>query len=134
MLTFEEAEIALEELVNELPQEIFKGLNCGISLRHETLYDHNGLLILGQYHVQPYGLGRFVTINYGSLIAAHGHRSPEQFREELKEVLHHELVHHLENLAGDRSLEKKDEQDVAEMLYKRHKFGAGQWRSKTPLP
>jgi len=127
MLTFEEAEIVLEELMDELPQEIFKGLNCGVSLRHETLYDANGLLILGQYHVQPYGLGRFVTINYGSMMAAHGYRTPQEFREELKEVLHHELVHHLESLAGDRSLEKKDAEDVAEMLHKRHNFDGGQW-------
>jgi len=126
MLTFEEAEIVLDELIDELPPEIFKGLNCGVSLRNETLYDANGLLILGQYHVQPYGLGRFVSINYGSIIAAHGYRTPQEFREQLKEVLHHELVHHLEHLAGDRSLEKKDEKDVAEMLFKRYNSGDGQ--------
>jgi len=120
MLTFEEAQAALDELIAELPPEIFKGLNCGVSLVQDPLYDSNGLLILGQYHVEPHGLGRYVTINYGSLVAAHGYLNPEGFREKMKHVLHHELTHHLEHLAGDRSLEIKDAQHVRELLAKRH--------------
>ena len=120
MLTFEEAQAALDELVDELPPGIFKGLNCGVSLLPDVLYDSNGLLILGQYHVQPRGLGRYVTINYGSMMLAHGHLCPIKFRDKLKKVLHHELTHHLESLAGDRSLEIKDALDVRKML-------SGQW-------
>jgi len=116
MLSFEEAQEALNHIIDELPPEIYKGLNGGVALRPDALYDTNGLLILGQYHVEPHGLGRYVTINYGSLWAAHGHRDAEGFRVELKSVLHHELTHHLENLAGDRSLEKKDALDIRKML------------------
>jgi len=123
MLTFEEAQEAMDELVDELPPEIFKGLNCGVALIPDTTYSSNGLLILGQYHVEPRGLGRYVTIHYGSIFASHGHLPPEQFREKLKDVLHHELTHHLENLAGDRSLEIKDAHDVGRMLARR-------WRMK----
>jgi len=116
MLTFEESQEAIEELIEALPPEIFKGLNCGVSVIQDTTFGENGLLILGQYHVDPRGLGRYVTIHYGSIFAAHGHLSPDNFREKLKEVLHHELTHHLENLAGDRSLEIKDAHDVRRML------------------
>ncbi|MCL2287329.1 MAG: hypothetical protein FWC32_13330 [Firmicutes bacterium] len=116
MLTFEEAQEALDQLLEELPPEIFKGLNCGVSLRPDVIFGSNGLLILGQYHVEPRGLGRYVTINYGSIAAAHGHLSPEEFKDKLKYVLHHELTHHLESLAGDRSLEIKDAHDVRRML------------------
>ena len=120
MLTFEEAQEAVDELIDELPPEIFKELNCGVSLVPDTLYDANGLLILGQYHVQPRGLGRYVTINYGSIAIAHGHLSPEDFREEIRHVLHHELTHHLESLAGDRSLEIEDEKNVRQLLARKY--------------
>ena len=116
MLTFEEAQAAVDELIDELPPEIFRELNCGVSLVPDTLYDGNGLLILGQYHVQPRGLGRYVTINYGSLVIAHGHLSPEGFRDQIRHVLHHELTHHLESLAGDRSLEIEDARNVRKLL------------------
>ncbi|MCL2362945.1 MAG: hypothetical protein FWC73_14185 [Defluviitaleaceae bacterium] len=116
MLTFEETQTALDEFIDELPPEIFNGLNCGVALIPDTTYDHNGLLILGQYHVEPQGLGRYVTIHYGSISAAHGHLPPEEFREKIKYVLHHELTHHLESLAGDKSLEKQDAIDIRKML------------------
>jgi len=118
MHTFEEAEIMLDELIDELPPEIFNGLNCGVSLLPDTMYNSNGLLILGQYHVQPYGLGRYVTINFGSLVMVHGHLPAEDFKIKIKETLHHELTHHLEHLAGDKTLENKDKQDVARFLGK----------------
>ncbi|MCL2528396.1 MAG: hypothetical protein FWE42_08250 [Defluviitaleaceae bacterium] len=116
MLSYEETQEALNQQIDALPPEIFKGLNGGVALRPDTLYDTNGLLILGQYHVEPHGLGRYVTINYGSILTAHGHLDSDGFREKLKEVLYHELTHHLENLAGDRSLEVKDSLDIRRML------------------
>jgi len=116
MLTFEEAQEALDQQIDALPPEIFKELNCGVALVPDTIYDENGLLILGQYHVEPRGLGRYVTIHYGSLCAAHGHLNPEGFRDKIKYVLHHELTHHLENLAGDRSLEVEDAINIRKML------------------
>jgi len=121
MLTFEESQIALDELIDNLPSEIFRGLNCGVSLLPDTKYDANGLMILGQYTIDPRGLGRYVTIYHGSMVLCHGHLPPEQFREKLKGTLHHELTHHLENLAGDRSLEIKDAQNVRRMLRFRRK-------------
>ena len=116
MLTYEETQEALNHQIDALPPGIFKGLNCGVALLPDTVYDTNGLLILGQYHVEPHGLGRYVTIHYGSLWAAYGYLEPEEFTKKLKDVLHHELTHHLEHLAGDRSLEKQDAQDVRRML------------------
>ena len=115
-MSFEEAQIALDEIACELPQAIFNGLNGGYVLTDELKQDKNGLYILGQYHVQPRGLGRYVTVHYGSIIAVYGFLSPKQFREKLKFVLHHELTHHLESLAGDRSLEIQDELDKARYL------------------
>ena len=115
-MTFEEAQIALEELTNDLPPEILTGLNCGVALTEETLYDEAGLIILGQYHFDPRGLGRYVTVHYGSMMEVYGGYPPHAFRDKLKFVLHHELVHHLESMAGDRSLEIQDAIDKAKML------------------
>ena len=119
MLTLEETQAALDEFIDALPPEIFKELNCGVSLWPDTIYDDNGLLILGHYHVEPRGLGRYVTIHYGSLCAAYGYLGPEQFFNKVKEVLHHELTHHLEHLAGDRDLEIQDAQNIRRMLSER---------------
>jgi len=108
MLTFEEAREALTQIADALPPAIFEELNGGVLLLPDTVTDEHDLLILGQYHVDPLGFGRYVTIHYGSMQAAYGHLSGEAFQKKLEGVLRHELIHHLENLAGDRSLEIKD--------------------------
>ena len=121
MLTFEEAREALTQAADNLPANIFEGLNGGIVLLPDTVSDANGLLILGQYNVEPYGFGRYVTIHYGSMQQAYGHLSGEAFAKKLGDVLRHELVHHLEHLAGDRSLEVKDAIEVEKLLRFRRK-------------
>ena len=108
MITFEEAQETLDKISAGLPPDIFKGLNCGVVLLPDTIYDGDGLLVLGSYHVDPYGLGRYVTVHYGSIAEAYGHMPDQVFHEKLRFVLHHELVHHLESLAGDKSLEIQD--------------------------
>ena len=116
MLTFEESREALTQVADSLPPGIFKSLNGGILLLPDAIRDDNGLSILGQYHVEPYGLGRYITIHYGSMKEVYGHLGPQTFRKKLEGVLHHELVHHLEDLAGDSSLEIQDAIDVEKLL------------------
>ncbi|MCL2404434.1 MAG: hypothetical protein FWC92_02685 [Defluviitaleaceae bacterium] len=120
MLNYEETQEALDNLIQALPSGIYKGLNCGVILLPDVMYDVNDLLILGQYHVEPYGLGRYVTIHHGSLAIAYGHLHAEAFVDRLRHTLHHELTHHLESLAGDRSLEVEDAQNIAKILADRH--------------
>ena len=115
-MTFEEAEIALDEIAAALPREIFRGLNGGYVLTPETVTDADDLVILGQYHYEPNGLGRYITVYYGSIFEAYGRLEAKDFRIKLKEILHHELTHHLEDLAGDNSLEIQDEIDRVEYL------------------
>jgi|GEM_PF-334668 len=122
MYTFEEAQLVLDELIAELPNEIFQGLNMGVSLLEDAIFDESGLIILGRYHYQPYGMGRYITVHYGSLMHLYGHRTDEYFRKKMKHVLHHELVHHLEGLAGDKSLEHQDQIDKAKYLRQMRKW------------
>ena len=121
MLTFEEAQEAITQIADNIPPEILKGLNCGIVLLPEIITDNDGLLVLGMYHIEPLGLGRYVTIYYGSIMEAYGYLPSPAFKEKLKDVLYHELVHHLESLAGDRSLEIQDAIDREKYLRIKHK-------------
>jgi len=111
-MTYEEAQRLLEDMLDDLPQEIFKDLSGGVSLLTDCEYDENGLLVLGRYHFDPYGLGRYITINYGSLMEYYGNQARSKFAKKLKDVLHHELTHHIEHMAGDKTLERKDAEDI----------------------
>ena len=116
MISFEESCDALELLVQELPRDILNGLNCGIVILDEIEYDTNGLLVLGRYYFDPRGLGRYINIYYGSIRAIYGYSHKDIFIKKIKEVLHHELTHHIEHLAGDRTLERQDEVDKIKYL------------------
>lgn len=106
MLSFEEAGNILDEAADALPEEIFQGLNGGISLLHRLVTDDDGFCIMGQYIVDS--MGRRVEIYYGSFQDVHADDSDEVVAAELRKTLYHELTHHLENRAGDRSLELWD--------------------------
>lgn len=111
----ETAERLLNEEAEKLPPEIFRELNGGINLLPEARRDADGLYTLGLYHHNA--MGRYIELFYGSFRATHPDADEESLRQALRETLHHELTHHLENLAGDRSLEKWDEQHRAQLLH-----------------
>ena len=109
----------LDEIAAELPDEVFRELNGGVSLLPESKYcnadpDH-GLYTLGEYRRDQ--MGRYIVLYYGSIRAVHGHDSPAAMRMALKELLLHELTHHLESLAGERDLEIEDEMFIDDYLY-----------------
>lgn len=125
-MSFEYMREILTSLADDLPQEIYHGLGGGIILLPEIKMHpeniNNDFYILGQYRYEPNGFGRYIVIYYGSFCNVHGHLSEADQTEKLKAILHHELVHHLEHLAGDRSLEYKDADGI--MKYKqRHSRG-----------
>lgn len=110
MLTYEQAGDVLDELTDELPDAIFKNLNGGISFIEDTVVDEDGRYTLGMYFSD--GMGRHIELYYGSFVELYGEMDDEKFRERLKSTLHHELTHHIENQAGDRSLERWDERQA----------------------
>lgn len=107
MMDFEHAAYALDELTDELPEEIFKDLNGGVNLIEDEKIAEDGRYTLGTYFVN--GMGRYIEIYYGSFVKLYGETDDELFVKRLKKTLHHELTHHIENMAGDRSLERWDE-------------------------
>ena len=114
MVTFEEAAAMLDEAVDALPQEIFNKLNGGVNLLPARRTEENGLLVMGMYFVDQ--MGRHVEIYYGSFRERYAAAAPERWRRELTRTLKHELTHHIENLAYDRSLERWDAEHVAQLL------------------
>ena len=117
MITYNELGAMLDDIANELPEDLYRELNGGVILLPESkLHPQsdsiNKLYIMGEYHYQPLGLGRYITIYYGSFIRVHAHNSPKEQKEELRKIVFHEFLHHLESLAGDRSLEIKDAHDL----------------------
>lgn len=113
MLSFDEVGALLDRAAEALPREIFLDLNGGVNLIDDVRRDEDGSYVMGLYHHD--GMGRYIEIFYGSFAALYPRASAEELAEELKKTLHHELTHHIENKAGDRSLERWDEQQKAEL-------------------
>ncbi len=110
MLSFEEAGKILDEAVERLPEGIFDDLNGGVNLLPEERQGEDGRYVLGLYHHDS--MWRYVEIFYGSFVKVFPGVSDGKFAEELEKTLRHELTHHVENKAGDRTLERWDEEQT----------------------
>ena len=105
---FEEMATILDDLVDELPQYYFRGLNGGVLFSREEMRDETypELYIMGHSKSEP--MGKSIVLYYGSFMALYGYESREGITERLKETLYHELTHHLETLAGENDLVLED--------------------------
>jgi len=117
-MTIEEVNKLLDEIAAELPEEIFRELNGGVNLLPEAKRndaDSDGrLFTLGEYRHDQ--MGRYIAIYYGSLCAVYRDASHKKMRRYLRDLLTHELTHHLESLAGERDLEIEDEVELDRYL------------------
>jgi len=124
MYTIDDINNMLDEIAAELPEGIFRDLNGGVSLLDETKKssrDSDGALYtLGEYRRDQ--MGRYINIYYGSLVKVYGGLSHKKMRKHLKDVLVHELTHHIESLAGDRSLEVKDEMNLIDYFNRKKRL------------
>ncbi|MCL2843033.1 MAG: metallopeptidase family protein [Oscillospiraceae bacterium] len=121
MISIDKAHEMLEQIAAEFPAEFYEKLNGGICLLPEVKYSPharaNDLYILGEYHRNV--MGRYIYIYYGSFCRVYGHLDEEQFYAKLRKTVAHEFTHHLENLAGERGLEHKDEDDLEDYLHRK---------------
>lgn len=122
MITIDETHEMLDKIACELPVEFYRELNGGILLLPQEKISPaavaDDLYILGEY-VYSTSMGRLIYIYYGSFAHMFGHLDRDAFEERLRETLYHEFTHHMESLAGERGLEKKDELQLREYK-KRH--------------
>lgn len=125
MFDIDEVEEILNELATELPQAFYKELNGGILLlpqvKMNPVGQNNDLYIMGEYHSGGL-MGRYIVIYYESFMELYSHLGRDALKKELAHTLHHEFTHHLESLAGERGLVKKDERFLENyMRRKKHK-------------
>lgn len=121
MLTFEECGEMLDDIVDQMPPELFRDLNGGVILLPESKLHpcavSKDLFILGEYRRD--NLGKYIAIFYGSVSRIYGHLSKEQIEYHLTKIMHHEVRHHNEYLAGTDDLGLYDKKQIAEYLQKK---------------
>lgn len=109
ILSIDQCYDMLDRLAEEYPEELFHDLNGGILLLEEELPDPEAgedVYIMGEYCWDE--MGRCIYLYYGSFVALLSEEEESVWEEELRITLRHELTHHVEGLAGERSLEYKD--------------------------
>lgn len=114
ILSIDEVNDILDQVYEEFPEPLFQGLNGGILLLEDELPNPEAgedVYIMGEYCRDE--LGRYINIYYGSFSALLFDEPREVWVEELRTTLRHELTHHVEGLAGERSLEYKDSAQLA---------------------
>ena len=121
MISAEEYNRIVYELMDELPDAFFKELSGGVIVSEAAeIPDYargDDLYTLGKYQVYS-GL-RQVVLFKGSFDRVYPHAAYDEAKTLLRGVLRHELRHHLESLGGVRgesSLEAADAHEKAAYL------------------
>jgi len=119
MINIDEFTELMDKISEELPEEFYKDLNGGIlilpDVRISPYAKADDMYILGTYN-RSSSMGRHIEIYYGSFEKIFWHLDRDALEEKMREVLFHEFTHHVESLAGERGLEKKDEEQMREYL------------------
>ena len=117
VLSVEQAGDLLDTLAESFPEALFDGLNGGVNFQEEAVPDREfpkgQVYILGEYCDDL--LGRYINLYYGSFaaMAENEEWTKEDWEEELRQTLSHELTHHMEGRSGLHALDDKDEAEMA---------------------
>ena len=114
--TYEQMGDWLEEIAGGFPDAFFLDLDGGIQLEERALPDPDfppgEMYIMGEYVHDM--LGRYIVLYYGSFAALLAEEDEEGWKDEIFATVAHEFTHHIEGRAGERGLERKDEQFIEE--------------------
>ena len=117
VLSFEQAGDLLDTLAESFPEALFDGLNGGVNFQEEAVPDQEfpkgQVYILGEYCDDL--LGRYINLYDGSFAAMAENEdwTEEDWEQELRQTLSHELTHHMEGRSGLHALDDKDEAEMA---------------------
>ena len=121
MITTEQYNHIITELLDELPEEFFRELSGGVIVSEAMVIpdyaQDNDLYTMGQYQI--YSGIRQIVMFRGSFNSAHPNVDLFEAKNLLRGILRHEFRHHLEFLAGihnSSSLEAEDERMKWEYL------------------
>ena len=122
MISMNEYQKIISDLLDELPPEFLRDLSGGVIVSDALVIpdyaENNDLFTLGLYKIFSPGV-RQIIMYKGSFDRAYPYADTTEAREILRGVLRHEFRHHLEFLAGihdSTSLEAADEQEKREYL------------------
>ena len=124
ILSIDQVNDILDEIAEGFPAVLFEELNGGVNLLEEAMPDpefpEGEMYFLGECCDDC--LGRYINLYYGSLAAQAEQEdwTEEDWRQELRQTLAHELTHHMESRAGTHAL---DDRDAAELAEFRREFG-----------
>ena len=120
MVTFEECADMLDEIADCMPTELFRDLNAGMSLVPQAKVHPQSvrgeLYILGEYIRNS--IGNSIVFYYGSIMKVYGSLPADKLYTELERIMHHEVKHHNEHLAGCDDLGICDDEQIVEYLRK----------------
>lgn len=112
MIDIDEFQEILNRIFDEQPECCLDELNGGVCLLPQCKMSpqavDNDLYIMGEF-CRSHSMGRYINIYYGSFEKLYGHLSREALTEKIREVLQHEIYHHIESLSGTHELEDEDE-------------------------
>ena len=118
MYEFEDVAQMLDQIADAMPYELYRDLNGGLSLLPQLnvhpATKNNDLFILGEYIRNS--LGNAIVFYYGSIVRVYGSLPKERLYKELVRILHHEVRHHNEYLAGADDLEYYDDEQISKYL------------------
>ena len=102
MITLEQYNTIISELLDELPEEFFRELSGGVIVSEALVIPDyardNDLFTLGQY--QFYSGVRQIVMFRGSFNRVHPYVGLSEAKPLLRNILRHEFRHHLELLGG----------------------------------
>ena len=116
MISIEEYRTIISELMDELPEEFYKGLSGGVIVSEAMVIPdyarNNDLYTMGHYQVSS-GIRQIVMFK-GSFDLAYPQADAIEARGILRGILRHEFRHHRESMGHIRnssSLEAQDERE-----------------------
>jgi hypothetical protein len=120
-MTFEQYQTRIQEYLEIIPESYFKNLQ-GVHVFPEVKPDphESGLVRMGEYLDPGFEsfmdgrthIGRHINMYYGSFAVVARGRHDFDWDEEIWETLTHELQHHIESQANDRTLIEWDRQQL----------------------
>ncbi len=90
---------------DEVPPPLLRDLNLGIMVLPEAK-EEGEFYIMGEYVTEE--LGSYIVLYYGSFVEILGDEPRTSWEENIKETIKHELLHHVEDLAGDEKLARQE--------------------------
>ena len=115
-MTIDQVGEYLDSVAETFPEAPFDELNGGVNLLEDTVPDpefpEGEMYILGEYCEDC--LGRYINLYYGSFaaLAKSEDWDADDWADELRATLAHELTHHLEALGGLHGLDDRDEEEL----------------------